>query len=181
MDECQDTISKLKFISRVSKGDKINSKELLLQSDGIVTKISRSIYNVDNRQNALTFIQNTINSGFNYLINYAKSEKSSEKLLAKNLFNDLLSAKSGITNLRTTYSDDVMFCCTLDTYSQSIDVRLAEFSEQNPSLINSFKFDTHQSISQPLTVNPKPLTINPKPPNVNPQPPMRSSEKVSRK
>ena len=61
MDECQDTIN-LKFISKVSKGDKINSKKLLLQSDGIVTKISRSVYNVDNRQNALTFIQNTINS-----------------------------------------------------------------------------------------------------------------------
>lgn len=165
MDECQDTISKLKFISKVSKGDKINSKELLLQSDGIVTKISRSVYNVDNRQNALTFIQNTINSGFNYLSNFAKSEKSSEKLLAKNLYHDLLSAKSGITNLRTTYSDDTMFCCTLDTYSQSIEVRLTEFNEQFPDMINSFKDnnETKNITQNSLLSTPQPPPRNEKP------------------
>ena len=175
MDECQDTISKLKFISRVSKGDKINSKELMLQSDGIVTKISRSVYNVDNRQNALTFIQNTLNSGFNYLINYAKSEKSSEKLLARNLYNDLLSAKNGINNLRTTYNDDVMFCCTLDTYFQSIDVRLAEFTEQFPALINSFKENETKKLPQS---KPQP---QPKPPLQPQPPPQRSSDKIVKK
>lgn len=163
MDECQDTISKLKFISKVSKGDKINSKELMLQSDGIVTKISRSVYNVDNRQNALSFIQNTINSGFTYLTNYAKSDKPSEKLLAKNLFNDLISAKNGINNLRTTYSDDIMFCCTLDTYFQSIDVRLIEFKEQFPTLINSFKLDDNHKINTQSQIQPTQTQPHPPP------------------
>ena len=175
MDECQDTISKLKFISKVSKGDKINSKELMLQSDGIVTKISRSVYNVDNRQNALTFIQNTINSGFNYLNNYAKSEKSGERLLAKNLYNDLHSAKNGISNLRTTYSDDIMFCCTLDTYFQSIDVRLLEFKEQFPALIKSFRLD-NDSYTQSSHTHSSQNSSN----NSLPQPPPKGSEKMKK-
>ena len=147
MEECQDTISKLKFISKVSKGDKINSKELMLQSDGLVTKISRSVYHVDNRQNALSFIQNTINSGFKYLSSYAGSEKLSEQHLAKNLLIDIIGAKNGINNLRTTYCDDTMFCCTLDTYFQSIEVRMMEIQEQYPKLFeNMTKEDNKNNI-----------------------------------
>ena len=52
MDESQqETISKLKFLGRVNKGEKINVKELTLQTEGYVTSVSRSLWFVDNRNN----------------------------------------------------------------------------------------------------------------------------------
>ena len=52
--------SRLKFISSVQIGDKINVKFMLIQKDCITTKLSRTIY-YENRQNTYNFIKDTIN------------------------------------------------------------------------------------------------------------------------
>ena len=49
-------ISRLKFIGKVQKGDKINVKYMFIQPDGIFTRISRSLINHDNRNNTLNFV-----------------------------------------------------------------------------------------------------------------------------
>ena len=52
MDENQqETISKLKFLGRVNKGEKINVKEMTLQTESYITSMSRSVWFVDNRNN----------------------------------------------------------------------------------------------------------------------------------
>ena len=57
-----------------------------------------------------------------------------------------------------------MFCCTLDTYSQSIEVRLAEFNEQYPTLINSFKLDDNHKMNTQSQIQPHPPQTQPNPP-----------------
>jgi hypothetical protein len=49
----EDVISKLKFLGRVQKGEKINVRHMFVQPDGLATKISRSFINLDSRGNTL--------------------------------------------------------------------------------------------------------------------------------
>ena len=56
INEEDDNISKLKFIGKLKKGDKINIKYMVVQQNNLITKLNRTLYNVDNRTNTLNFI-----------------------------------------------------------------------------------------------------------------------------
>lgn len=135
MDENQQTtITRLKFLGRVNKGEKINVKEMTLQSEGYVTALSRSVWFVDNRNNSVSFIQNTVQAAFTLVGLLSKSGSVSDLELAKAVVRDIGSAKIGINNLKTTYSEDTFFCCSVDTYVQTIDARLLDIRGKQPAL-----------------------------------------------
>lgn len=140
-DSQQETISKLKFLGKISKGEKINVKELSLQTESWATSASRTIWFVDNRNNTMSFIQNVISAGFSLLTFLATSDNVGDNQLAKGILDDLLKAKEGINNLKTTYSDDTFFCCSIDTYIQSIKAKLSQLESTNPDLFTKDNFD----------------------------------------
>ena len=138
MDESQqDIISKLKFLGRIGKGEKINVKELTLQSEGYVTAVKRTLWNVDNRNNTMSFIQTTIQAGFNLVNSLNKSQQLGNRQIAKSMIQDILKAKTGISNLKTTYSDDTFFCCGIDTYIESVKARIAELEQTASDLFSN--------------------------------------------
>ena len=59
MESGKEIISSLKFIGKLQKGDKINTKFMYRQPDGLPTRISRTFINQDNRHNTINFIQNS--------------------------------------------------------------------------------------------------------------------------
>ena len=133
-DSNHETIARLKFLSKIRKGEKINVVANSLQPDSYITSISRALFNTDNRQNTLTYIQNSINSGFQLFTVYIKSDKVSEKKLSIQILRDIEGSKIGIRNLKNTYHDDTMFCCSIDTYLQTIDAKIDEYKEKYPQL-----------------------------------------------
>ena len=38
------------------------------------------------------------------------------------------------SNLKHTYRDDTMFCCSIETYLQTIDAKLEEYKDRYPDL-----------------------------------------------
>ena len=68
INEEDDNISKLKFIGKLKKGDKINIKYMVVQQNNLITKLNRTLYNVDNRTNTLNFISDTVKKGFEELL-----------------------------------------------------------------------------------------------------------------
>ncbi len=135
MDENQqDTITRLKFLGKVNKGEKINVKELTLQSEGYVTALSRSVWCVDNRNNTISFIQNTIQAAFNLIQLLSKNNGISDQELARTIIRDIGLAKIGINNLKTTYSEDTFFCCSVDTYVETVGARLLDLKSKLPNL-----------------------------------------------
>lgn len=135
MDENQqETIAKLKFLGRVNKGEKINVKEMTLQTESYITSMSRSVWFVDNRNNTLSFIQNTVQGAFALLKVLLQSNTVSNKELAKVVVKDIDNARAGIANLKTTYSDDTYFCCEVDTYTETLKAKLMDLKTQNPDL-----------------------------------------------
>ena len=136
MENNEDTISKLKFLGRIQKGDKINVKHMFVQPEGLATRISRSFFNLDTRGNMLNFVKNTIVQSFQIIYSYLSTGTLSHKSICYNIIEDIINSKNGIKNLKITYCSDIMLCCQLDTLLQDIDARLDELSEKYPDIIN---------------------------------------------
>ena len=124
MDSNQEIISKLKFIGKIKKGEKINTRHMYVQPDGLSTSIIRTFIYQDNRGNVLNFCQETISRSFELLVTYERSEKNTEQVLFGHLLTDLQQATNGLANLKFTYIADTKFCCDMDTLLQIITARL---------------------------------------------------------
>ena len=134
-DNQRETISKLKFLGKIKKGEKINVKEMTLQTESYLTAASRTIWFVDNRNNTMSFIQTTIQAGFDllHLLNKNTGNVSDDEL-SKTIVKDISNAKVGINNLKTTYSDDTYFCCSVDTFVETITAKLLDLRDKRPSI-----------------------------------------------
>jgi hypothetical protein len=121
-----DVISKLKFIGKIQKGEKINVRSLHVQPNNWFTSIVRTLFNTDNRSNAYNFIEGIVNRSFE-IVNYNRlSFSPTSTQIVQNVIADLKQAVIGISNMKTTYEFDIMYCCKLDTLIQSINSRLGE-------------------------------------------------------
>ncbi len=127
MNNEQEIVSRLKFIGKVKKGEKINTHHMYVQPEGVMTILKRTFWVNDNRSNALTFIQDTIARVFELLITHQRSEREADKILASNLIKDLRGATVGLSNIKVTYIDDTKFCCDIDTILEYINARIVNF------------------------------------------------------
>ena len=59
----RETLTRLKFISKIEIDDKINIKTMTISSNGLLTQVTRTILQ-ENRAKTLTFITDTINQRF---------------------------------------------------------------------------------------------------------------------
>lgn len=128
MESDKEVISRLKFIGKVQKGEKINVKYMFVQPEGIATRISRTLIHQDNRSNTLNFLRGTIARTFEIISTYTTSTKESHRHISIHVINDLRQAKNGLNNLKDTYLDDIKFTCDIDTLLQEIDAKLAEIA-----------------------------------------------------
>lgn len=134
MDFNDDTISKLKFLGKIQKGEKINVKNMFIQPEGLATRISRSFINLDSRGNTLSLVKSTITQSFNILYNFLTNGTVSHRNICIHIINDIRKSKEGIKNLKLTYSSDIMLCCQLDCVLQEIDAKLADLSDKFPDV-----------------------------------------------
>ena len=128
MESDKEFISRLKFIGKVQKGEKINVKYMFVQPEGIATRISRTLIHQDNRSNTLNFLRGTIARTFEIISTYTTSTKESHRHISIHVINDLRQAKNGLNNLKDTYLDDIKFTCDIDTLLQEIDAKLVEIA-----------------------------------------------------
>ena len=129
MDKNQEIISKLKFIGKIKKGEKVNTRHMYVQQEGLGTSISRTFVYRDNRSNVLSFVQDTIARSFELLVTFERSDAEQDKILYDLLIADLQKSTVGLVNLKMTYVDDTKFCCDMDTLLESIHARLVPFKE----------------------------------------------------
>ena len=128
-----DILSRLKFISKIQPSEKINVKYLHVQTDSWTTRILRTLFSQDNRNNALNFFKTTIDKSFDII--YANKDKTERVAMIKNILTDIRKSTIGISNFKETYKADLMFCCEIDTLIQSVLLRLDEidiYTSENP-------------------------------------------------
>lgn len=177
MNSNQEVISKLKFIGKLNKSEKINTRHMYVQPSGIGTSISRTFIYQDNRGNALNFCQDTINRSFELLITYDRSKDPSHAFLKKNLILDLQKATKGLVNLKHTYLDDTKFCCDIDTILQDITAKLQPYMQklniEEKKLENEINLNSISSVNSVNSEVPPVSAVS----AVPPIPPIPESEK----
>ena len=117
-------VPRLKFIAKLNKGDKINVKNMYIQQNNLIDKLSRTLFHVDDRSNTLLFVAETMRLALDMLSTYLLSHEPYFAAQARNLATDLRAAKKGLLNLKETYADDVMFTCKIDTLIEECEARL---------------------------------------------------------
>lgn len=128
--EYKDVITRLKFVSKIQPGEKINTKHYLsIVSNDWLTALLRTFYNFDSRAQSVSFISDTINMAFNMIekVKMANDGSGDNHLQTDgliNLFKDLAQTKVGITNLIKTYKTDKIIVCQLETVIENIDLFL---------------------------------------------------------
>lgn len=132
MEPAGETMSNLKFIGELKKGDKINTKFIYRQPDGIMTRISRTFLNYDNRHNTLVFIKSTIDGAIDLIALHSRSDITSDKIICRNILDDLDKSRLGLQHLKETYSEDTKFKCDMETLIQRIDLKIEEYNQIIP-------------------------------------------------
>ena len=122
-------LSRIKFIGRIQKGEKINVRDLCVQPDTWLTSFMRTVFATEGRTGTFSFIDNIVKLSFELIKQNSCSDKLSDRSLISNIISDLKLAVIGIGNLKETYKADLMFCCKLDTLIQEINSRLNEHEE----------------------------------------------------
>ena len=128
--QSREIITRLKFISKIMVGDKINTRHhLSIQPNNFLTRISRTIILQDSRTNALLFISETVNSAIELVESIKVSDRAFDINMTKILLMDLNKSKVGIKNLSETYSDDLIIVSNFETILQNIDFILENLSD----------------------------------------------------
>lgn len=143
MESTQEILSRLKVISFIQKGQKLASRNMILQDDGWTTRITRTWISPDNRHNTLKLIREVITRSFEILIHNISSTKESDIIQCRLIIQDLFKCQEGIINLKCTYSDDVKFGCDLEILLQQISSRLAEIKKTHSHLFNVNHLQEH--------------------------------------
>jgi hypothetical protein len=131
MENKEEIISRLKFISHIKKDEKIFVRYISKQNNNLITRILRTTLYPDNRWNTIRFIKDIINSSFEILEKYMQEDNT---IIVQSLLADLIKSKQGIINLKQTYGYDVKFCCDVDIILENMISKVLQIKHKNNDL-----------------------------------------------
>ena len=127
----RDLIAKVKFLSQINEGDKIDVRYMLRQPRGIFQSFWRSIETLQDRRSTFNFVSETISDAIQFIKNNIEEEKF--KSVIDKLVMDLLKCEFGLNNLIKTYQDDLKFKCDIET--------VIEYVHNELSLLNLYEHE----------------------------------------
>ena len=123
----QDVISRLKFISTLKPGEKIDVASLSVQTDTVLGRIYRTVLaRGESRVATLEFIRQTLGEAFELAQAQAVHEDAYVRRLGAMVFTAIVAAKAGIQGLSETYKDDRMFVSRIETLVGTLDAKITE-------------------------------------------------------
>jgi len=128
-----DTLTRLKFIGTLEPGEKLDVRNLRIESNTLFTPIKRLFFG-EGREATFAFTYSTIERAFAILYSLAATDKVSDSLLCANILHDMNKAIAGLMNLQATYRDDKMFACNVETLVQTIQAKMLEVQQKYPDI-----------------------------------------------
>lgn len=132
-----ETLTRLKFIGTLEAGEKLDVRNLKVESNTIITPIKRLFFG-EGREATFAFIYSTIERSFAILYSLAAADKVSDSMLASNILVDMNKAVMGLVNLQSTYKDDKMFICNVETLMQTIEAKMCEVQQKYPDIYTTY-------------------------------------------
>ena len=136
-------LTRLKFIGTIEAGEKLDVRNLKIESNTIITPIKRMFFG-EGRDATYAFTYTTIERSFAILYSLAATDKVSDSLLCANILHDMYKAINGLNNMQTTYKDDKMFVCNIETLIQTIQAKMLEVQQKYPEIWGLVKQPTPQ-------------------------------------
>lgn len=124
-DRHRDTIKKLKFITMIEQGERINVHSVSTTQESWFSSIYRTIFK-ESRAKTFQFMSDVIDRSFELVALYKDSKKLSDKISCYQILDDIIQSITGIKNIQMTYISDRNFYCEMETLLSSIYARLAE-------------------------------------------------------
>ena len=122
-----DTLTNLKLLSHVKQSDKLacNGIEDIVHIDTryYLQGIRRWYYG-DNRDETIKFIERLIISSENLSESLILGLNQDDKHNLKLLTEDLISCKTGLNNLKSTYFEDKLFISRIENYIEKVNMRI---------------------------------------------------------
>ena len=132
-----ETLTRLKFIGTLEAGEKLDVRNLKVESNTLITPLKRLFFG-EGREATFAFIYSTIERSFAILYSLAAADKVSDSLLASNILIDMHKAQAGLVNLQSTYKDDKMFICNVETLMQTIQAKMVEVQQKYPEIYDVY-------------------------------------------
>lgn len=131
----QNVIGRLKFISKIQDGEKINIKDLFVRdNDSVFQRLLRSIKNystyisgsdiVESKEATLEFIQEAVNDAITLISLYREGNITFNTQIADIIVKNLEEAKGGIHNSIRTYRYDRRFISHAEAVMQTLEARI---------------------------------------------------------
>ena len=127
-DRHREVIKKLKFITMIEPGERINVNTCSTSDNTIFSAVYRSLFK-ESRQKTFQFLNEVMDRSFELIFLYKESAKVSDRISLVQVVEDIMASLAGIRNLQTTYQSDRNFYCEMEALLGSIYSRLAELYE----------------------------------------------------
>ena len=123
--DVQDIVSKLRFISKIKGGEKIDVGSFTVVEDYILDKMYRTFIGRDeSREKTLDFIQKITGCALGMIIKFSNSNNEYETRLGRMILNTLKEARPGISSLIDTYKNDRMYTSKIETLINILDTKI---------------------------------------------------------
>lgn len=117
-------ISKLKFISKLKPGQKINTHSMTIQEDTYYNSIMRTLFS-DNRENAINMFKSILDKSYDTLTSLkSKNRQDLFNLFVKNITNCI----AGLKAFKDTYKNDSLTTSKIEVIIDKIRLVLHSFN-----------------------------------------------------
>jgi len=124
----EEMLSKLKFISRIKEGDKINVGSMSIVKPDYYSRICRTMSG-ETRDDGLEFIRIVIRKSIElaqYYMNCKEEDCEFNRDVADLIIKNINDAKKGIENYSKTYGPDVKFATELETILETTNIKIGK-------------------------------------------------------
>lgn len=136
----QQVVGRLKFISKIKQGEKVNVRELFVRdNDSVWQRFIRSLRNystylagsdiVESKEATLNFIKDSVNDSINLIAIYRRGKEKFQQQIANIIVENLENAKGGIRNSIATYQYDRKFISHAEAVMQTLEARIVSLKE----------------------------------------------------
>jgi len=136
-DSQRQVLTRLKFISEISPHEKIDSRNLRIESTSIWTPLKRLIFTGDSRETTLHFFTTTIERSCEIIKSNLHSKELKEQIFCANVIKDLIKSVKGLRAVQETYSEDKLIKCEIEVLIEGIVAFIVQIRQTHPDVFTA--------------------------------------------
>jgi hypothetical protein len=126
----QDVVSKIVFLSKIKPGEKIDTKNLSVWEDSVITQFYRTFITRESRDVTLDFYTSIVNQGFELAELCLSHDDEINQDNGRLIVSKIHLVRDGLASLAETYADDRMCISKIETISVMFENKLEQLERK---------------------------------------------------